>query len=112
MKRDCTTCKHTLSMGPCRKCITRIDIPYWEPEEKEETEMKIQVEETKEPKMPYHERLIEDLKAAGQSIVDNAESIIGSERWLHQVRVMITLNPSEATMVNIDRDFYPEGIIK
>ena len=68
--------------------------------------------ETNKNTMNYHERLIEDLKAAGQSIIDNAESIIGSEKWLHQVRVMITLNPSEATMINVDRDFYPEGIIK
>ena len=72
--------------------------------------MKIHVEET-DHRSNYHERLIEDLKAAGQSIVDNAESIIGTERYLHQVRVTITLNPSEATMINVDRDFYPEGMI-
>ena len=67
--------------------------------------------ETNEAKLNYHERLIEDLKDAGKSIIDNAESVIGSEKWLHQVRVMITLNPSEATMINVDRDFYPEGMI-
>lgn len=107
----CITCAHyyPLHNMHCAHCNKNSN---YEPKEKEETEMKIHVEETKEPRMPYHERLINDLKAAGQSIIDNAESIIGSEKWLHQVLVMITLNSSEATMINVDRDFYPEGIIE
>ena len=113
MKKNCNTCKHgyVYANPYCEVCLNTGWVSKWEPKEMEEQEMNIHVEETKETKLNYRERLIEDLKAAGQSIIDNAESIIGSEKWLHQVQVMITLNPSEVTMINVDRDFYPEGVI-
>lgn len=55
-----------------------------------------------------HQNWIEYLKACGQSIVDNAESIVGSEPYLSDVTVSIYLRPGEAPYINVDRTFYPE----
>ena len=65
-----------------------------------------------ETKIYTHEKMVEVLKKCGQSIIENAESIVGHEPYLKGVRVTVNLNPSEATTINVDRDFYPEGIVK
>lgn len=57
-----------------------------------------------------HETWVEYIKLAGQTIVDNAESIVGSEKYLASLNVTVSLYPHEAPIINISRDFYPEGI--
>lgn len=51
--------------------------------------------------------LIRQLKLCGASIVENAESIIGTEEHLSGVTVRIYLDFNEAPHINVDRDFYP-----
>lgn len=56
-----------------------------------------------------HEEWVKFMKAAGQSIIDNAESIVGTEPFLANVTVTVYLCPHEVPRINVDRDFYPES---
>ena len=59
-----------------------------------------------------HKEIIEIVKDVGQSIIDNAESIVGTEKYLSGLTIRININHSEIPTINIDRDFYPEGYIE
>ncbi len=52
------------------------------------------------------------LIAAAQTIVMNADSIIGNEKYQGNITVRITLYNSEIPTINVDRDIYPEKIIE
>ena len=65
-----------------------------------------------ETKIYTHEKMVDVLKKCGQSIIENAESIVGHEQYVREIRVTVSLNPTEVASINVDRDFYPEGIIK
>ena len=54
--------------------------------------------------------LIRQLKLCGASIVENAESIIGTEKMLTDVTVSIYIDRDEIPHINVDRNFYPEGL--
>lgn len=54
---------------------------------------------------------VEDLKAAGVFISENAESLIGNDSYLTDVTVSITLSPGEVTHVNVDRNYIPKQIV-
>ena len=54
--------------------------------------------------------LIRQLKLCGASIVENAESIIGTEKGLTDVTVSIYINRDEIPHINVDRNFCPEGL--
>lgn len=101
----CITCAHyyPLHNNYCAHCNKNSN---YEPKEEEETEMAV------ETKIYTHEKMVEVLKKCGQSIIENAESIVGHEPYLREIRVTVRLNPTEAATINVDRDFYPEGIIK
>ena len=111
IRMGCYTCEHNTGHQPhCIACIKAGEYVNYELskeiKEKEETEMAV------ETKIYTHEKMVEVLKKCGQSIIENAESIVGHESYLKEVRVTVHLNPSEAATINVDRDFYPEGIIK
>lgn len=56
------------------------------------------------------EELIRQLKACAASIVENAESIIGTEKYLCGVTVTINFGDQVVPTINVDRDFVPEGL--
>lgn len=56
------------------------------------------------------EELIRQLKLCGASIVENAESIIGTEERLVGVTVTIDFGDQAIPTINVDREFVPEGL--
>ena len=56
----------------------------------------------------FHEKWIKHVKACGQSIIDNAESIVGTEQYLSDITVSFSISPHEFSQINVDRNFYPE----
>lgn len=59
-----------------------------------------------------HQKCVDYVKICADSIKENAESIVGTEKTLKDVLVTIRLYPEELPEINIDRNFYPEGIFK
>lgn len=57
-----------------------------------------------------HQKWIDYMRMAGESIAKNAESIVGDEELLRSVSVTICLSPGEAPEIDISRQFLPEGI--
>lgn len=55
------------------------------------------------------DELIRQLKLCGASIVENAESIIGTEERLVGVTVTIDFGDQIIPTINVDREFVPEG---
>lgn len=55
------------------------------------------------------DRLITELKQAAVSISRNAESIIGTEKFLKSVTVTININTDSAVDVDVYKTFVPEG---
>lgn len=51
---------------------------------------------------------VDDLKICAACIIENAESIVGSEKLQRGLRVTITCNYNEAPNINIDKDIFPE----
>ncbi len=52
---------------------------------------------------------VSDLKSCAECIINNAESIVGSERFQRGIRVTITLDNGEAPNINVDKDIMPEA---
>ena len=58
------------------------------------------------------EKLIQNIKDCGQSLIDNAENIVGNYKYLGEIK--IACFPSEfgeAVHIEITNDIYPEGYI-
>lgn len=57
----------------------------------------------------FRDDLVRQIRAIGESLIKNAESIVGSERYLSCVSIVATVNASdELPSINVSRDFYPE----
>ena len=58
--------------------------------------------------------LIEQIKNCGQSIIDNAESILGNERYFESITVIFDINRNRNWMpdIQIQRRFIPESEIE
>ena len=54
--------------------------------------------------------LIDQIKHCGQSIIDNAESILGNERYFESITVIFDINRDRNLMpdIQIQRRFIPE----
>jgi hypothetical protein len=54
--------------------------------------------------------LIDQIKHCGQSIIDNAEGILGNERYFESITVIFNINRSRNWMpdIQIQRRFIPE----
>lgn len=63
-----------------------------------------------EPKIYTREELVEQIKHCGQSIIDNADSILGNERYFFNLEVSFQIfrSKSQFPTVQIKRDFTPE----
>lgn len=53
----------------------------------------------------------DDLIAAAKTILENAESMVGNERFQGDMTVTIYLNRDEIPRINIDRYIYPDVIM-
>ena len=58
--------------------------------------------------------LIDQIKNCGQSIIDNAESILGNERYFESITVIFDINRNRNWMpdIQIQRRFIPESEIE
>lgn len=56
------------------------------------------------------EKLAQKIKAIGQSLIDNAESIVGSEARLSQLKIVCYPCPfdDDVPEINISKSFVPE----
>ena len=65
-------------------------------------------------KMPLktkNEDRLKQIRQVGQSIIDNAESILGSEPFRTDLIITATFHPYEAPEIIVERHFIPEGVI-
>jgi hypothetical protein len=59
------------------------------------------------------EEMIERIKACGQYIVDNAESILGTEKYITDLHVTCNFyDRSEAPYVSITKDVVPDSYVE
>lgn len=59
------------------------------------------------------EEMIEKIKACGQYIVDNAESILGKEKYITDLYVTCNFyDRSEAPYVSITKDVVPDSYVE
>lgn len=61
-------------------------------------------------KMYTREELIDQIKHCGQSIIDNAESILGNERYFESITIIFDINRNRTCIpdIQIQRRFVPE----
>lgn len=52
--------------------------------------------------------LVNRLRECAETIIKNADSIIGKEKFVGGIKVSINLIPGEVPYVNVDKDIYPE----
>lgn len=55
---------------------------------------------------------LKQIKQIGQSIIDNAESILGKEPYRTGLTITATLNPHKVPEIIVERHFIPEGVIR
>lgn len=57
---------------------------------------------------------IKRVKDAGESLIKNAESIVGDEKYLYDLQVIVDLGIIDKEIPNIEirRQFYPEKTIE
>lgn len=56
-----------------------------------------------------NDNYVRQVRAIGESLIKNAESIVGSERYLKSVSISATIGPlDELASICINREFYPE----
>lgn len=61
-------------------------------------------------KMYTREELIDQIKHCGQSIIDNAESILGNERYFESITIIFDINRNKNCIpdIQVQRRFVPE----
>ena len=55
---------------------------------------------------------LKQIRQVGQSIIDNAESILGSEPYRTDLIITATFHPRELPTITVERHFIPEGVIR
>ena len=59
------------------------------------------------------ERIIQNIKDCGQSLMDNAENIVSGYKYVRGFIITCYVDEKgEAPYINIDTDFYPEKFIE
>lgn len=58
-----------------------------------------------------HEERLKQIKQAGQSIIDNAESILGTESYRNDLIITVKLLCHQVPEIIVKRTFIPEGVI-
>lgn len=66
-----------------------------------------------ENKIKTREDLVEEVKKCGQSIIDNADSIIGNEKYFLKtiVQFVVQRNADGLATIQTSREFIPEAMI-
>ena len=64
-------------------------------------------------KTKTHEEMIRQVREAGESLIKNAESIVGSEEFLQSIDITVYINPVERIpSINVSKEFLPERYIE
>lgn len=64
-------------------------------------------------RVKYKEELIEHIKAYGQSIIDNAEKIVGDYKFDTGTYIELHVgNCDEAPYISVTKDFIPERFVE
>lgn len=58
------------------------------------------------------ENRLKQIKQVGQSIIDNAESILGTEPFRIDLIITATFNANESPTIKVERRFIPEGVVR
>lgn len=59
------------------------------------------------------EEIIQNIKDCGQSLIDNAEEIIGDYKFFRDITITCYVNGrDEAPYISVDTDFVPENWIE
>ena len=59
------------------------------------------------------EQIIQNIKDCGQSLIDNAEKMVGDYKFFRDITITCYANESDgAPYVSIDASFIPENFIK
>ena len=62
--------------------------------------------------MNYKETIIQNIKDCGQSLIDNAENIVGDYKYARGFTITCYADErDEAPHISVDVDFYPEHLI-
>ena len=63
--------------------------------------------------MNYKETIIQNIKDCGQSLIDNAENIVGDYKYIRGVMINCVVDVIDETPhISADVDFYPEHFIE
>lgn len=63
--------------------------------------------------MNYKETIIQNIKDCGQSLIDNAENIVGDYKYARGFMINCFVDgTNEAPYISVDVDFYPEHFIE
>ena len=60
----------------------------------------------------HNQEMIDNLKHAAESLITNAESIIGTEKYLGPINISIDLNWREVPAITVSKEFAPEGFVE
>lgn len=64
-------------------------------------------------KTNHHEDLIRKVRAAGESLIKNAESIVGTEKYIADLRITVDIDATdEVPTIDISRSFIPERCVE
>lgn len=55
---------------------------------------------------------IRQIKEIGESLILNAESIVGTEKYLCNVCIRVKIEPGDIPKIDISRTFFPEGCLE
>lgn len=65
-----------------------------------------------ETNVNLREDVIRQVRAIGESLIKNAESIVGTEKHLTGIYIQAELKPDAIPSIDISRTFLPEKYIK
>ena len=55
---------------------------------------------------------LEQIRQVGESIISNAESILGHEDFRSDLIIHATFHPGELPTIIVERHFIPEGVVR
>lgn len=58
------------------------------------------------------QELVRRIQEIGESLIKNAESIVGSEKYLKNIYISVNLNDQEEPYVEVTKEFLPEKFIE
>lgn len=58
------------------------------------------------------QKMIEQIRAVGQSLIDNAERIYNTFEFSCGTKITVELTPKGAPTIKVEKEFYPETYIE